>query len=102
MIKLLFSTMRWDDATDQPKTEVLATVEIDEIDGRVLSVDGDGQYFDPRVAVIDPETGDDLTFESDPERWAANLHYAYRYGDVQVTAERVAEPMHAGSGQRRR
>lgn len=53
------------------------------------------------VSVMDPETGDAVTLESDPLRWADLLPSAYRSGDYHVAVDVVDEddmPVVAASG----
>ena len=84
--------MRWNTQTRQAEPQVLAVVIIH---GHEVHIDGDERYFDTGVPVVDPETGHRLTFEEDPELWAKNLSYAYRSGDIEVSAQEVSAPVHS-------
>ena len=45
------------------------------------------------IEVVDVDTGQTLTFDADPERWARNLPQAFRSGDLvcRVTADSTSE-----------
>ena len=45
-----------------------------------------------RVAVLDINSGESVTLESDPERWAELLPGAFRSGDLTVTVD-VEQPV---------
>ncbi len=53
----------------------------------IVQVDTGGEQIPRRVAVVDPQTGRDVTLESDPERWAVLLQSAFRSGDLTVTLD---------------
>ncbi len=53
------------------------------IDGTHFEVDGDQDFADVRdIEVLDVETGQSVTFDAGPERWARNLPQAFRGGDL--------------------
>lgn len=53
------------------------------IDGPHLEIHGDQDYAEVRdIEVLDVETGQSVTFDADPERWARNLPQAFRSGDL--------------------
>jgi len=53
------------------------------IEGTHMEVHGDQDFAEVRdVAVLDVETGQSITFDADPERWARNLPQAFRSGDL--------------------
>jgi hypothetical protein len=71
--------------------EVVATVRID---GLRLEVEGDQDFAEVRdIEVLDVETGQSLTFDADPERWARNLPQAFRSGDLvcRVSSDSMSE-----------
>jgi hypothetical protein len=58
-------------------------VAILQIDGTHMRVDGDRDFAEVRdIEVLDVETGQSVTFDADPERWARNLPQAFRSGDL--------------------
>ena len=50
-----------------------------------------------RVAVLDIDSGESVTLESDPELWAELLPSAFRNGDLTVTVE-SRRPVESSSG----
>lgn len=53
------------------------------IDGPHLEIQGDPDFAEVRdIEVLDVETGQSVTFDADPERWARNLPQAFRSGDL--------------------
>ena len=53
------------------------------IDGTHLEIQGDRDFAEVRdIEVLDDETGQSVTFDADPERWARNLPQAFRSGDL--------------------
>lgn len=70
---------------------VVATLRVD---GFHLEVEGDQEFAEVRdIEVLDIETGQSLTFDADPERWARNLPQAFRSGDLvcRVSADSMSE-----------
>jgi hypothetical protein len=60
--------------------DVVATLRVD---GLNLEVEGDQSFAEARdIEVLDVETGQTLTFDADPERWARYLPQAFRSGDL--------------------
>jgi hypothetical protein len=60
--------------------EVVATLRVD---GVHLELDGHEDFAEVRdIKVLDVETGQSVTFDADPERWARNLPQAFRSGDL--------------------
>jgi hypothetical protein len=60
--------------------DVVATLHVD---GPHLEVEGDQSFAEVRdVEVLDVDTGQSLTLDADPERWARNLPQAFRSGDL--------------------
>jgi hypothetical protein len=55
------------------------------VNGREVHVEGDGSVFSTSIPVVEPESGERLTFDADPERWAKALPTAYRSGDLLVS-----------------
>jgi hypothetical protein len=71
--------------------DVVATLHVD---GPHLELDGDQSFAEVRdIEVLDVDTGQSLTFDADPERWARNLPQAFRSGDLvcRVTADSTSE-----------
>jgi hypothetical protein len=72
---------------------VVATLRID---GTHMELDGDQDFIEVRdIEVLDVETGQSVTFDADPERWARNLPQAFRSGDL------VCEVVGESAGARR-
>ena len=66
------------------------TVAVLHIDGKHLEVEGDQDFAEVRdIELLDEDTGQTVTFDADPERWARNLPQAFRSGDLvcNVTAD---------------
>ena len=64
------------------------------VDGVHFEVEGDESFAEVRdIEVLDVDTGQSLTFDADPERWARNLPQAFRSGDLvcRVTADSTSE-----------
>jgi hypothetical protein len=60
------------------------------IEGTHLEVEGDQGFAEVRdIELLDVDTGQTVTFDADPERWARNLPQAFRSGDLvcRVTGE---------------
>jgi hypothetical protein len=71
--------------------DVVATLHVD---GPHLEVEGDQSFAEVRdIEVLDVETGQAVTFDADPERWARNLPQAFRSGDLvcRVTVDSRSE-----------
>jgi hypothetical protein len=65
---------------DEVEWHVVATLRID---GTHMELEGDPDFIDVRdIEVLDVETGQSVTFDADPERWARNLPQAFRSGDL--------------------
>ncbi len=90
MIEIQFSTPhRQQDALEW---EVVATLHVD---GTTFSVDGDQDFAEVRdITVLDVDSGQTVSFDGDPMRWARNLPQAFRSGDI---ACRVVSDTAAGS-----
>ena len=53
------------------------------VDGMHFEVDGDQDFAEVRdIEVLDVESGQSVTYDADPDRWARNLPYAFRSGDL--------------------
>jgi hypothetical protein len=53
------------------------------IDGTRVEIEGDPDFAEVRdIEVLDVESGQTVTFDRDPERWARNLPQAFRSGDL--------------------
>jgi hypothetical protein len=63
------------------------------VDGTQFDVDGDQDFAEVRdIEVLDVSTGQSVTFDADPERWARNLPQAFRSGDLVCELFDDAEP----------
>lgn len=91
MIVIEIHNRRYDVDARWVVEELGARIEVDGHDLRV--VDGQPAWIDIKTIVLDhPSTGEDLTFESDPELWAATLPEAFRTGDTVVTTSVERSP----------
>lgn len=53
------------------------------VDGTHFELEGDQDFAEIRdIEVHDVATGQSVTFDADPERWARNLPHAFRSGDL--------------------
>jgi hypothetical protein len=60
--------------------DLIATVRVD---GTRIEIDGDQDFAEIRdIEVLDVVSGQSVTFDADPERWARNLPQAFRSGDL--------------------
>jgi hypothetical protein len=60
--------------------EVVAVLHIE---GTQLEVEGDQDFAEVRdIELLDVDTGQTVTCDADPERWARNLPQAFRSGDL--------------------
>lgn len=76
MIEIQFSTPR----QGVVEREVVATLHVD---GTTFSVDGDQDFAEVRdITVLDVDSGQTVSFDGDPLRWARNLPQAFRSGDI--------------------
>ncbi|HCG00116.1 MAG TPA: hypothetical protein DEV93_06180 [Chloroflexi bacterium] len=95
MVEVRFTTREYDEGHAQFETRARAELKVD---GREVSIGGDRQWVSLEVGVVDPENGEEVTFEKDPERWATLLPLAYRSGDVTVETTGAMAGAAAGSG----
>jgi hypothetical protein len=78
MIEITFSAARRHG--DHVEWEVVATLYVE---GTQLHLDGDQSFTEVRdIEVLDLDSGQTVTFDADPERWALNLPQAFRSGDL--------------------
>jgi len=65
----------------------------------IEQIDQGDERIPRRVAVLDIDSGESVTLQSDPERWAELLPSAFRSGDLTVTVD-IVQPVeietHAG------
>ena len=80
---LKFATPLWDSLAQTMEYQHVADVWVN---GQEVHVEGDSSVFSTSIPVVEPESGERLTFEADPERWARALPTAYRSGDLLVSA----------------
>jgi hypothetical protein len=79
----------YDFDTDRWQTETVSSFLVGP-DGIVQVEEGE-ERIPRRVTVLDIDTGQDVTLESDPERWAELLPGAFRSGDLTATADAVPD-----------
>jgi hypothetical protein len=78
MIEIQFSVP--DRVHDELEWHVVASLRVD---GTHMELQGDQDFVEVRdIEVLDVETGQSVTFDADPERWARNLPQAFRSGDL--------------------
>lgn len=78
MIEIQFSVP--DRSHGEVKWHVVAQLQVD---GTHMEIHGDPDFGEVRdIEVLDVETGQSVTFDADPERWARNLPQAFRSGDL--------------------
>ena len=82
MVYLKFASPHWDPVLQRMDFQHLADVWVN---GQDVHIEGDGSVFSTSIPVVEPESGERLTFEADPERWARALPTAYRSGDLLVS-----------------
>jgi hypothetical protein len=87
VIRVRYVTRDWDESQGHFAAHVRAELTLS---GHETAIWGDPAWVSLDVAVVDPETGDDVTFEADPERWARLLPFAYRSGDISVEIDSPA------------
>jgi hypothetical protein len=89
MVEISFSAPRRQDG--ELEWERVAVMHVD---GTHFKIEGDQAFAEVRdVEVLDVESGQRVTYDVDPERWARNLPYAFRSGDLvcHVTGEEASE-----------
>ena len=53
------------------------------MDGTRFEIEGDQDFAEVRdIEVLDVESGQTVTFDADPERWARNRPNSFRSGDL--------------------
>ncbi len=78
MIELRFMTPRR--RGDELDWDVVAIVRVD---GTHFELEGDQDFAEIRdIEVLDVASGQSVSFDADPERWARNLPQAFRSGDL--------------------
>jgi hypothetical protein len=78
MIEISFSVLRRQ--VGELEWERVAVLHVD---GTHVEVEGDQDFGEVRdIEVFDVESGQSVTFDADPERWARNLPNAFRSGDL--------------------
>jgi hypothetical protein len=83
VVLLKFASPHWDSLAQTMEYQHVADVWVN---GHEVHVEGDGSVFSTSIPVVEPESGERLTFEANPERWARALPTAYRSGDLLVSA----------------
>ena len=71
-----------------------------QIDGTHVEIHGDPDFAEVRdIEVLDVETGQSVTFDADPERWARNLPQAFRSGDLvcAIVSDSAGAPHRSGA-----
>jgi hypothetical protein len=78
MIEITFTAPRRHDGVFE--WELIAVLHIA---GTHLEVEGDQDFAEVGdIELLDVNTGQTVTFDADPERWARNLPQAFRSGDL--------------------
>jgi hypothetical protein len=78
MIEIQFSTLRRHDG--EPEWDHVATIRVDGVQFELV---GDEAFAEVRdIEVLDVESGQSVTYDAHPERWARNLPQAFRSGDL--------------------
>jgi hypothetical protein len=78
MIEIRFIAPRRRD--HQLDWDLIATVRVD---GTRFEIEGDQDFAEVLdIEVLDVASGQSVTFDADPERWARNLPQAFRSGDL--------------------
>jgi hypothetical protein len=78
MIEIRFSTPRR--RVGELEWDPVAVVRVD---GAHFEIEGDQDFAEIRdIEVLDVATGQSVTFDADPDRWARNLPQAFRSGDL--------------------
>ena len=78
MIEITFTAPRRHDGVVE--WEIVAVLHIE---GTHLGVEGDQDFAEVcDIELLDEDTGQTVTFDADPERWARNLPQAFRSGDL--------------------
>jgi hypothetical protein len=70
------------------------------VDGTDFELEGDQDSLEVRdIEVLDVQTGQSVTFDADPERWARNLPQAFRSGDLvcEIVGESAAAHRESGA-----
>jgi hypothetical protein len=71
--------------------QVMAVIDVDETGAR--GVAGSEHYL--QIPVSDPASGEQITAQEDPMRWAQLLPETIGYGDIEVAVREVAAPARA-------
>lgn len=90
MLRIVISRSVYDRTSRSFGRSPVATFEVD---GNALRlVAGDPTFPDPRnIVLIDPVSGEDLTFDENPNLWARELPTAFHHGDL------IAETVHVAA-----
>lgn len=85
MVRLAFTTEVWETARNAPSPRLMAVIEVEGTDLRVVQ---GMRNFDAvaSISVVDPDSGRQLTLPRDGEAWALLLPSAFRSGDMEVEA----------------
>jgi hypothetical protein len=95
MVQARFTTFELDRETDEwvelPVAELVA-------DGDEVTISGPhADWISPDISIVDPETGERITRDQEPEHWTRLLPFAYRNGDITVEVQEVAAAQPAGA-----
>lgn len=74
----------YDFDTDRWRTETVSSFLVGPTG--IVRVEEGEEQVPRRVTVLDIDTGQDVTLENEPERWAELLPSAFRSGDLTATA----------------
>jgi hypothetical protein len=95
MIQVTFTTFEFDlvaeEWTELPVAQLLA-------DREEVTISGPhADWINPDVAIVDPETGQQITRDDGAEHWARLLPFAYRNGDLNIEVAEVAAAQPVGA-----
>jgi hypothetical protein len=85
MHRVIITKSNYDFDADQWTTETVSSFVVGP--NGIEHVDEGADRIPRRVTVVDPSKGDDVSLESDPERWAVLLPSAFRSGDLTITVD---------------
>lgn len=95
MIELNFSAPRRQDG--ELEWDRIAVLRVD---GTHFEIEGDPDFAEAcDIEVLDVESGQTVSYDADPERWARNLPNAFRSGDLvcRVTHDAASEVSTSGA-----
>lgn len=95
MVQVRFTTFELDRERNEWVEELVAELIAD---GDEVTISGPhADWISLDISIVDPESGEQITRDHDPEHWARLLPFAYRNGDLTVEVEEVAMAQPAGA-----